>query len=153
MKVLTSHHVNECNRQITVEAQDAPGAGGAHNHYTIKGPPRSWSNGVNMSPLVSVSLRFQQGDPARLSQASSSPSSPRSSRIVSRGFSPARLRVTTTKRPSWLCSRRLRSSRTAPPSVKLAASKANRSRDKRTRPSAERPGAGFLNRERGCRLI
>lgn len=64
MKVLMSHHVNECNRQITVEAQDAPGAGGASTMYIIKGPQRDYGGGVGVAPAWGVNLRFQRGDPA-----------------------------------------------------------------------------------------
>ena len=62
MRELTGHKVNEANDQLTVEAVDEPGHGGACHRYRISG----FSTATNPSfdgnfPYKGVEFYFQNG--------------------------------------------------------------------------------------------
>ncbi len=63
MREITSHKVNGCNEQLTVNAVDGPGPGGASHHYLIAGytvaVPFDGEDGGYYEN--SVDLRFQNG--------------------------------------------------------------------------------------------
>ena len=56
---ITTHQVNECNRQIEIVAGD-PGAGGASICYMVTGPKDRVPN-VGMVPRFQERLEFQSG--------------------------------------------------------------------------------------------
>lgn len=60
MKTITTHHVNECNRQIEVLASGEPGAGGAHYRYDVFGPRKMCGN-AGLVPSFGLNMRFQNG--------------------------------------------------------------------------------------------
>ena len=60
IREITTHKVNGCNDEITVESTDAPGSGGAHHRYRIDGPSRRVA-GVGTIPNFRCDVRFQNG--------------------------------------------------------------------------------------------
>lgn len=59
-KELTSHKVNECNRQIEVFAS-VPGAGGAATRYDVYGPRIDRGPNLGLVPTFGYNLKFQNG--------------------------------------------------------------------------------------------
>jgi len=62
-KFITTHHVNPANEELTIEASDNPGAGGAQHRYVISG----FDSRDNISkfptdePTSEVVILFQNG--------------------------------------------------------------------------------------------
>lgn len=55
MREITSHKVNGCNENLTIEVGDEQTLGGANTHYYIKLPP------TDNSPIPVFNLSFQNG--------------------------------------------------------------------------------------------
>lgn len=65
MRTITTHHINPCNRAITIEAGDEPGPGGASHVYDVRLPgwTRAPSTGPGELPHAHAAwlLNFQMG--------------------------------------------------------------------------------------------
>ncbi len=64
MRAINTHKVNGCNEVITVEAVDAPGAGGANHDYWITYPLKITEQDKALGILKSSqtqTIRFQNG--------------------------------------------------------------------------------------------
>ncbi len=60
-RTITTHHVNEANRELRIDVLDLPGAGGASHLYRISGFNTEFNPSIQLAPMYGTTLLFQNG--------------------------------------------------------------------------------------------